>query len=327
MNDQDAKANAKADAKAFIAALAQKLSPKQRAEAWARLTPKECATAFAAMTPPEREADASALDEAYIEEDGISDYTKQRRKEIVERNKDLIRKGLLVDYGRRDGMAVLVATKYLTAGGVFTGYEPNSSNPLQSKREQTHDFHGNEPEGQYWDWTEQSFEQHAEAFRAAGNERAAAIADQLIATTDNMPAEVMAEFQGFWNRCGDLRDDDDDDDDDDNDLEDDPADAPAEGHDLAEDANKLAEDAAALAALDVALTQMGIAPDANAATAPRRAPAGLGAALTEMNIALGKLLEIDNQMMDEIGRGEFTPDDATAYALEFIRRASGIKPT
>jgi hypothetical protein len=82
------------------------------------------------------------------------------------------------------------------------------------------------------------------------------IADQLIATTDNVPAEIMAEYQEFWNRCGDL----------------------------------------------------GSADD-----------------LTEMDYALGKLMAIDNQMMNEIGRAEFAPDDATVFVLEFIRRVSGFR--
>jgi hypothetical protein len=284
------------DARTFVAALA-KLSPKQRSAAWAELTPEDCAVAFAALSPHEREADADALDEAYIEEDGITPNAKQRRRELVERDKDLIRKGLLVDYGRRDGMAVLVATKYLTADGVFTGYEPNSP-PLTSKRIHTHDFSGNEPEGQYWDWTEESFERFATGFRAAGNDRAAAIADQLVATTDNMPAEIMAEYQGLWNKCGDLGDDDDDPTEDDDDLTDSTRD------------------------LIVKYTT-GDAADADAAAAAVNA---LRAALPEVDIALGRLEALQDQMMEEIGRGEFIPDDATAFAQEFIRRASGIMP-
>jgi hypothetical protein len=122
-----------------------------------------------------------------------------RRRELVERNKELIRKGLLIDYGRRDGMVVLVATKYLTYDGLFMGYEPNS---LKSKKIYTHDFRGNEPEGQYWAWIEESFEHSATEFRAAGNDRAAAIADQLVATADNVPAELMSEYQEFWTLLG-----------------------------------------------------------------------------------------------------------------------------
>ena len=128
------------------------------------------------------------------------------------------------------------------------GYEPNS---LKSKKIYTHDFRGNEIEGQYWAWTEESFENSATAFRAAGNDRAAAIADQLVATADNVPAELMSEYQEFWNQCGDLEND--------------------------------------------------------------------------MNDALGKLVDIHDQMMEEIGREEFTPDDATVFVLEFIHRVSGIR--
>ena len=129
------------------------------------------------------------------------------------------------------------------------GYEPNS---LKSKKIYTHDFRGNEIEGQYWAWTEESFENSATAFRAAGNDRAAAIADQLVATADNVPAELMSECQEFWNQCGDLE-------------------------------------------------------------------------IADMNDALGKLVDIHDQMMEEIGREEFTPDDATVFVLEFIRRVSGIQ--
>ena len=239
MNDQDAKA--------FVAGL-DKMNPKQRSAAWAKLTPEDCVVAWTAMTPHEREADVGALNEAWIEEDGISYNNKQRRREIVQRNKELIRKGLLVDYGRRDGMAVLVATKYLTDDGLFTGYEPNS---LKSKKIYTHDFHGNEPEGYCWTWAEESFEHSATDFRVDGNDRAAAIADQLVATTDNVPTEIMSEHQEFWNQCGDLE--------------------------------------------------------------------------ADMDYALSKLVAIDEQMLEEIGRGEFTPGDATAFVLEFIRRASGIR--
>jgi hypothetical protein len=34
---------------------------------------------------------------------------------------------------------------------------------------------------------------------------------------------------------------------------------------------------------------------------------------------------IDEQMLEEIGRGEFTPGDATAFVLEFIRRVGGFR--
>ena len=85
----------------------------------------------------------------------------------------------------------------------------------------------------------------------AGNNRAAAIADQLVATTDNVPAEIMSEHQEFWNQCGDLE--------------------------------------------------------------------------ADMDYALSKLVAIDEQMLEEIGRGEFTPGDATAFVLEFIRRVGGFR--
>jgi hypothetical protein len=45
----------------------------------------------------------------------------------------------------------------------------------------------------------------------------------------------------------------------------------------------------------------------------------------DMDYALGKLVDIHDQMMEEIGREEFTPDDATVFVLEFIHRVSGIQ--
>ena len=45
----------------------------------------------------------------------------------------------------------------------------------------------------------------------------------------------------------------------------------------------------------------------------------------DMNDALGKLVDIHDQMMEEIGREEFTPDDATVFVLEFIRRVGGFR--
>jgi hypothetical protein len=235
MNDQNAKA--------FVATLAN-VSPKQRAAAWAALTPKDCAVAWTTLTPHEREADAAALNEAWIDEFDEPDV-KQRREELVERNSELVRKGLLVDYGRHDGVVVLAATKYLTAGS-FACYEPHS---LKLKEIYTHDSNGNEIDGQYWVWTEESFEDAAEDFRVEGNDRAAAIVDQLVATADNVPAESMSQYQEFWNNCG--------------------------------------------ADLEIA----------------------------DVGHAINQLGEVYAQMMEELGRGEFTPDDATAFVQEFIHRA------
>jgi hypothetical protein len=90
--------------------------------------------------------------------------------------------------------------------------------------------------GEYWWWLTQSFENSAAAFRAAGNDRAAVIADQLVATADNVSAELMSEWYS--------------------------------------------------------------------------------------NLDTGNIHE---QMLREVGRGEFTPDDATVFVREFIRRVSGVR--
>jgi hypothetical protein len=66
----------------------------------------------------------------------------------------------------------------------------------------THDLFGNEIDGWYWQLTEEAFEEQVEAFQSVGNWRAAAIADRLVATTDDVPAQLMAEYQGLWNDVG-----------------------------------------------------------------------------------------------------------------------------
>lgn len=63
----------------------------------------------------------------------------------------------------------------------------------------THDLRGNEVDGLYWLWTEESFQESVADFQGVGNWQAAEIAERLAATTDDIPAEVMAEYQEFWN--------------------------------------------------------------------------------------------------------------------------------
>jgi hypothetical protein len=116
--------------------------------------------------------------------------------------------------------------------------------------EKTHDLRGNEIDGLYWLWTEQTFQKFATAFRDAGNDRAAEIAERLIASTDDVPAELIQEQQEFWNRAPDQED---------------------------------------------------------------------------IGTALEQLEDIHDQMMQEIARGEFTPDNATIFVMEFIRRVSSFR--
>jgi hypothetical protein len=66
----------------------------------------------------------------------------------------------------------------------------------------THDLFGNEIDGWYWQLSEEAFEEEVEAFQGVGNWRAAAIAEGLVATTDDVPAQLMAEYQGLWNDVG-----------------------------------------------------------------------------------------------------------------------------
>jgi hypothetical protein len=63
-------------------------------------------------------------------------------------------------------------------------------------------FFGNHVDGWYWQLTEESFEQEVEVFQSVGNWRAAAVADRLVSTTDDVPAQLMSEYQGLWNDVG-----------------------------------------------------------------------------------------------------------------------------
>ena len=109
------------------------------------------------------------------------------------------------------------------------------------------DLYGREVDGWYWQLTEEAFQEQAEAFQGFGNWRAAAIVDRLVATTDDVPAQVMAEYQGLW----DGRFDD----------------------------------------------------------------------------SFSRVSAIGEAMMAEIGRGTFTPIDATAFIVEFICRTTGTRPS
>ena len=62
----------------------------------------------------------------------------------------------------------------------------------------THDLFGNHVDGWYWKLTEECFEEQVEAFQGGRNWRAAAIAERLVATTDDVPAQLMAEYWDLW---------------------------------------------------------------------------------------------------------------------------------
>jgi hypothetical protein len=116
--------------------------------------------------------------------------------------------------------------------------------------ERTQDLRGNEVNGELWLYVWENFQASATAFRSAGNDRAAEIAERLVASTDDVPAELIQEQQDFWNRAADQEDD--------------------------------------------------------------------GAAWEQLE-------DVDDQMMEELARGEYTPDNATVFVMEFIRRVSGIR--
>jgi hypothetical protein len=118
--------------------------------------------------------------------------------------------------------------------------------------EKTHDLRGNMVDGCYWFWLEETFQNSVTSFRNAGNERAAEIAEGLVASTDDVPAQLVQEHQDLWNCTADL------------DRED--ADA-----------------------------------------------------------TLEQLEDVYDQMMEEIERGEYTPENATAFVMEFMRRVTGAR--
>jgi hypothetical protein len=113
---------------------------------------------------------------------------------------------------------------------------------------------------------EEEFQKFVTAFRAAGNNRAVEIVERLVATADDVPAELVQEQQEFWNKCAEASDN-----------------------------------------VPVADTEEF-----------RKSCAKVEAAMEELS-------DINDQMMEEVGRGEFAPADATVFVMEFIRRVSGIR--
>jgi hypothetical protein len=63
----------------------------------------------------------------------------------------------------------------------------------------THDLRGNAVDGWYWLLTKETFQDGGDAFQCVGNWQAAEIIEHLAATTDDIPAQVMADYQEFWN--------------------------------------------------------------------------------------------------------------------------------
>jgi sirohydrochlorin ferrochelatase len=62
----------------------------------------------------------------------------------------------------------------------------------------THDLRGNPVDGTYWLLLEDALRQAASTFRSAGNDRAAEIAERLVETADDVPAELVQEQMSFW---------------------------------------------------------------------------------------------------------------------------------
>jgi len=53
---------------------------------------------------------------------------------------------------------------------------------------------------------EETFQKAVEIFRSAGNHTAAALAQRLVETTDDVPAELVQRQQDFWNESAEFDD-------------------------------------------------------------------------------------------------------------------------
>jgi hypothetical protein len=119
----------------------------------------------------------------------------------------------------------------------------------------THDLDGNEVDGWYWTLLEEGFQKAVQTFRREGKNGAVALGWRLVATTDDVPAELVQHQQDFWNIAAEID----------------------EQCDRA-DAWKLPE-------------------------------------------------HTWDEMITEIGRGEYAPSNATVFVAEFIRRVTEAQGT
>jgi hypothetical protein len=70
----------------------------------------------------------------------------------------------------------------------------------------TQNLYGREVNGWYWLLLEEGFKDDGGRYRASGHELAASIADRLAESADDVPAQVMQEFQDLWDGAGDYPD-------------------------------------------------------------------------------------------------------------------------
>ena len=68
------------------------------------------------------------------------------------------------------------------------------------QRKYTRDADGNLVDGWYWSLMEETFQDAVEISRGAGNAGATAIAQRLVATTDDVPAELVQRRKIFGTR-------------------------------------------------------------------------------------------------------------------------------
>jgi hypothetical protein len=119
----------------------------------------------------------------------------------------------------------------------------------------THDLDGNLVGGFYWALLEEGFRDALETFRREGKNGPTAIAWRLVATSDNVPAELVQRQMDFWKIAAETD----------------------EQWNRAEAIWKIPED-------------------------------------------------IWDEMIAEIGRGEYAPSDATVFITDFIGRVDEVAP-
>ena len=79
-------------------------------------------------------------------------------------------------------------------------------NPDPKPNKYTHDADGNMVDGWFWLLLERSFQHAVETFRHEGNNRAVALAWRLVATADDVPAELLLRHMDFWNIGAEMDD-------------------------------------------------------------------------------------------------------------------------
>jgi hypothetical protein len=82
----------------------------------------------------------------------------------------------------------------------------HTQEPEMAINHYTQNLYGREVDGWYWVLLEEGFEDCARRYHLEGDEHAASIADRLAKTADDVPAQLMQEFQEVWDVVADYPD-------------------------------------------------------------------------------------------------------------------------